>query len=102
MQTQVTFRHLKSNPELTEAANEAAAKFEKFYDGINNTDVIFSDDAGICVVEIFVQVQGSTLIAKESSEDYIKSLNEAADKVIRQLKKFKTKEQKSKTQGVEF
>ncbi len=101
MQTQVTFRHTSSSPELTDAATDAVAKFETYYDSITNTDVIFTQDV-TCVVEIFVQVHGSTLIAKEESEDFIKSLNLATDKVIRQLKKQKTKDSKFKTEGIEF
>jgi ribosomal subunit interface protein len=101
MQTQVTFRHLKSSPELQNAAKEAVSKFEKYFESINHIDVIFTED-NVCMVEIFVQIHGSTLIAKESSEDYIKSLNEAVDKMIRQLKKLKEKESKSKTSGVEY
>lgn len=101
MQTQVTFRHLKSNPELQNAAKEAVSKFEKYFDNINHTDVIFSED-NVCIVEIFVQVHGSTLIAKESSEDYIKSLNEATDKMVRQLKKLKEKEKEAKTNGEKY
>jgi putative sigma-54 modulation protein len=101
MQTQVTFRHLKSSQELQNAAQEATAKFEKYNESVLGADVVFTQDVA-CVVEIFAQVQGGALIAKESSEDFIKSLNLASDKIVRQLRKHKTKESKFKTEGIEY
>jgi putative sigma-54 modulation protein len=90
MRTKVTFRHFKSQAELHDAALEAAERFEKFYSGITSTDIIFKNEANK-VVEFTVRVNGNTLIAKESSDEFNKSLNEAADKMIRQLRKWKTK-----------
>lgn len=91
MQTKVTFRHFKGqHPELHNAAIDAADNFEKFYDGIISTDVEFINEANK-IVDIKVHVQGSTLVAKEESEDFHKSLNEASNKIERQIKKWKTK-----------
>src|SRR3989339_93028 len=45
MKTKVTFRHVKTQPELQEAALEAAERFEKFYSGITSTDIIFKKEA---------------------------------------------------------
>ncbi len=93
MKTQVTFRHLKSEPELHDAAIDAAASFEKYHDGIISTDIIFSNDHSKSV-EFTVRVKGDTLVAKEDSGDFMKSLNEASDKMIRQLRKLKTRRYK--------
>ncbi|ROL59771.1 ribosome-associated translation inhibitor RaiA [Bacteroidetes/Chlorobi group bacterium MS-B_bin-24] len=90
MQTKVTFRHLKSRPDLQEAALEAIKKFEKFSDTITSASVEFSSD-GMNKVKFTVVVQGDTLIVEESSEDFMKSLRFAADKMVRQLKKHKEK-----------
>ncbi len=90
MRTKVTFRHMKSENELHEAATEAAERFEKFYSGISGTDIIFKNEANK-IVEFTVRVNGTVLVAKESSNEFNKSLNEAADKMIRQLRKWKTK-----------
>ena len=90
MQTQVTFRHLKVRPDLHDAAVESATKFEKFYDGIISTDVEFMID-GDNIVEFKVNVQGNTLIARERSDNFTRSLNNASNKMVRQLKKLKTK-----------
>lgn len=90
MKTNITFRHLKSQPELHDAAILAADNFNKFHDQIISTDVVFKND-NEKTVEFTVRVQGNTLVAKESSDDFNKSLNDASDKIIRQLRKWKTK-----------
>lgn len=91
--TQITFRHLKSKPELFDAATESTQKFEKFYDGIISTNVEFIADVNN-IVEFTVKVNGNTLVVKESSDDFLKSLKEGEDKMIRQLRKWKTKTSK--------
>ncbi len=94
MRTNVTFHHLKSSPELRDAALDTTNDFEKFSDDITSTDVIFKNDHDK-TVEYTVRVSGNTLFASESSEDFHKSMNIAADKIVRQLKKWKTKRQKN-------
>lgn len=90
MRTRVTFRHLKSRPDLQEAALEALKKFEKFSDFITSADVEFIVDS-VNKVQFTLNVQGGTLVVEDSSEDFMKSLHSAADKMIRQLKKHKEK-----------
>jgi ribosomal subunit interface protein len=94
MKTNVTFRHLKRHPHLHDAAIDTAASFERFYDQIISTDIVFKND-NTKTVEFTVRVQGNTLVAKDSSDDFHKSLNDAADKMIRQLRKWKTKRYKT-------
>ena len=90
MKTQVTFRHLNSNPALQDAAMSSIKKFEKFFGGITSTNVEFINEA-TKQVEFTVQVQGNTLVASEESDDFHKSLSEATDKMIRQIRKWKAK-----------
>lgn len=90
MQTQVTFRRLKARPDLHDAAVESANKFEKFYDGIISTNVEFMID-GDNIVEFTVNVHGNTLVAREKSNNFSRSLKDASEKMVRQLKKYKTK-----------
>jgi ribosome-associated translation inhibitor RaiA len=42
-------------------------------------------------VEFKVHVHGNILVVKDSSDDFTKSMNEASDKMIRQLKKSREK-----------
>jgi len=93
MQTRVTFRNVESNDALKDAAKEATDKFEKFSDDIISADVIFNND-NKKFAEFTVHVKGDTLVAKEGTDDFIKSLNEGGDKIIRQIRKRKEKMQK--------
>jgi putative sigma-54 modulation protein len=90
MNTQVTFRHTKSSVELQDAAKESAEKFEKFFDGILKTEVVFNEEKEH-IVEITCHVTGNSFFIKEGSDDFVKSLNLASDKIIRQINKWKEK-----------
>ncbi|MCX6156217.1 MAG: HPF/RaiA family ribosome-associated protein [Candidatus Kapabacteria bacterium] len=91
MQTQVTFRHFKAQqPDLHDAAMTAADGFEKYMEGILSTEVIFTNDVDK-TVEFFVKIKGDTIVAKEATKDFHRSLTDANDKIVRQLIKWKTK-----------
>ncbi len=90
MQTKVTFRHTKSTPDLQQAALEAVKKFTKYSDSITSANVEFIVDNN-SKVQFTLNVQGNTLVVEESSEDFMKSLRTATDKMVRQLKKHKEK-----------
>jgi putative sigma-54 modulation protein len=94
MKSQVTFRHTESNPALHEAAMDAAKRFEKFNDRITSYKAEFTEENFNKIVEIEVRVQGNTIVAKETTDDFLKSLGSSEDKIVRQLRKRKTKEQK--------
>lgn len=81
---------MKSRDEFHDAAIDAASRFEKFYEGITTTNVEFIADSQN-TVEFKVHIKGDILVSRESSEDFIKSLNLAEDKMVRQLRKQKTK-----------
>jgi ribosomal subunit interface protein len=101
MKTQVTFRHVKTHhPKLQEEAIELAESFEKYHDGIISSNVEFINENEKSVI-ITVHVQGTTLVAKEDSDDFHKSLKEAADKIIRQIIKWKEKHNNTRAKGVE-
>lgn len=93
MRTNVTFRHFNANDDLQNAALSQATGFTKYLDGITSTDVIFHKDQER-TVEFTVKAKGNTFVASDSSESFHRSLNEASDKIVRQLKKWKTKKEK--------
>jgi ribosomal subunit interface protein len=96
MKTNVTFRHTKgTHPELQETAIKLADGFQKYHDNITSTNVEFINDNDK-EVHIVVNLTGTTLTAHESSDDFHKSLHEASDKIITQIKKLKTKQLSSR------
>ncbi|MCS6808373.1 MAG: ribosome-associated translation inhibitor RaiA [Bacteroidota bacterium] len=95
MEIKVTARHFDAKPSLKEEAIAAAKKFERFYNNIISTEVILSFERtkdSAKTAEFIVHVHDHTLVAKESSEDFFKSLHDGAEKMIRQLNKLKTKQ----------
>ena len=91
METNVTFRHFNSqHPQLQEKAVELANHLTHYADEIISADVEFINDQNK-IVEFTVHVNGEILKAQSESEDFHKSLHDAADKMQRQLVKWKTK-----------
>ncbi len=101
MKTQVTFRHLKSqHPKLQEEAVQILEGFSKFSEEITSANVEFLNETNKTVV-ISVHLNGNTLIAKEASDDFGKSLRDASDKIVRQIQKLKTKNLSTRTKNIE-
>ncbi len=100
MQTKVTFRHFKgTHPELHDTAIDLSKSFSKYHEGIISTSVEFINDT-TKTVEFTVHLQGSTLKATDSSDDFHKSLSNAGDKIVRQIQKYKTKHLASRTENL--
>lgn len=101
MQTKVTFRHFKgTHPDLHDTAIDLSNNFTKYHDGIISTNVEFIND-NMKTVEFTVHIQGSTLKATDSSDDFHKSLHNAGDKIVRQIQKYKTKHLASRMSKIE-
>lgn len=91
MNTQVTFRHFNGqHPNLHEEAENLAKGFTKYYEGIVSTNVEFINDAEK-TVNFTVHLQGAMLASTDASDDFHKSLNAAADKMVKQIQKHKEK-----------
>ncbi|MES2767026.1 MAG: ribosome-associated translation inhibitor RaiA [Bacteroidota bacterium] len=93
MQIKLTARHFEPRPSLSEAAIAAAESFDKFIDDIISIDIIMSLETETSkMVEYIVHVHGHTLVAKETTDDFFKSIAGASDNIERQFSKLKTKE----------
>ncbi len=70
-------------------------KLETFYDGIINGEVYIRTEKGDPkkekVVEIRLNVPGTTLFAKESNETFESATDSTVEALRRQIKKFKEK-----------
>jgi len=70
-------------------------KLETFYDGIVNGEVYIRTDNGNPkkdkVIEIRLNVPGTSLFAKESAETFEAATDETVEALRRQIKKFKEK-----------
>lgn len=94
MNTTVTSRHFKAHETLVEYAEDAAAKLERYYDGILKCEVKLSFEKArnsVKVAEIILSVYRSKMTSIQTSEDFNKSIDGALEKVLVQLKKYKEK-----------
>jgi len=101
MKTQVTFRHVNAHhPQLQEDAKKILEGLSKYSDEITSANVEFLNETSKTVV-ISIILHGNTIVAKEESDDFRKSLNEAEDKIIRQIQKWKTKNLANRTKNID-
>jgi len=94
MNIRITARHFNASERLQSFANESAGKLTKYYDGILDTDVIFSayeshDEPQ--QTELVVSVAGQVLKATERAATYEIAMNKAIDNMSRQLLRYKEK-----------
>ena len=94
MNIQITSRKFRANESLKNYVKTELQSLQRFNDQIMDVNVVLSFTHlrdSIKEVEVFLQVPGKTLSASESSEDFYKSVNLAAEKLKRQLKIIKSK-----------
>jgi len=94
MQIKITARRFRARKELREHTIGAVSKLDHFYDGIVSADVIFSYERAANSVksaEVNLHVYGGILTARESSEDYLKSIDAAVEKLTMRLSRYKSK-----------
>ncbi len=94
MNIQITSRHFKIHDTIRDHAIHEIEKLERFFDGILSADVVLyfekpQNSRKHC--ELTLKVQGSTLFAAESTDDFLKSIDGSVEKLERQLKKYKEK-----------
>jgi putative sigma-54 modulation protein len=101
MDVNFTARRFKAHSDMKDYAFEEVRKLQKFYDGITKADVILSYERGVNSIktaEVNLHVHAHMLSAKETSDDFVKSLDAAVQKVTTQLRKYKSKlREKDKT-----
>jgi ribosomal subunit interface protein len=91
MRFNITARHFKLSDELKEFTQSETYRLKKYYDGIIDTEVILGWEKKMRSAEIKIAVFGTTLTAKEQSEDMKLAVRQAVDKLERQLIKYKDK-----------
>ena len=94
MQIHVTSRHFKAHESLVEHAEKAVAQLTHYYDGIIKAEVILSFEKNrhsLKSAEVKASVYNSVLTSLVKSDDFKKSIDAAAAKVLAQLIKYKEK-----------
>jgi putative sigma-54 modulation protein len=93
MNIQFTARHFKARPELQQFAEETVRGLSQLYDGIVTADIVLEEEphGDGRIAEISLLVYKDKLFAKEKSNDFVASLNACAEKIERQLHRYKDK-----------
>ena len=98
MDVQITSRHFKARPSLLEYIEDSVQKLSNIYDGIVNAKVILEveDHNDGKIVEIVLMVYHDQLFAKDSGDDFERSVAVCIEKLERQLQKYKEKMHKGR------
>jgi ribosomal subunit interface protein len=97
MDIQITSRgDNKASQELQATITAEIGKLEKFYDKIESCHVILGGEGLNKTVEITMGVPGNKVVGEAKAENLGKALDDAAEKVGRQLKKLNEREKSHK------
>ncbi len=89
MNITVTARHFKAKQELQDYVRNEAKSLERQFDRIISIEWILAYQKKDQIAEIVLQVPKETLRAEAISDDMYKSIDQAVDKMERQLNKYK-------------
>jgi len=99
MDVHITARHFKAHDSLRTYVADSVNKLQKYYTDIVRADMILSYEKSVNsvkVAELHVTVYGTILKSLSKSEDFIKSIDEAVEKIGRQIQKYKSKQREKK------
>ena len=101
MRFAITGKHLDITPAIKEHAREKASKLPRYYNGINQVEVVIDgSEKGILEVEIIASGEhGNVFVGKEHGDDAYRCIDLATHKLERQLKRKKGKERDNKKHG---
>ncbi len=91
MQVSVTFRHMDATDALKAFAAEKVSRIEKYIHTPTDAHVVLSVEKHLHRAEINVSANGLRLRGEETSADMYGSIDGAAAKIERQLKRYKNK-----------
>ncbi len=103
MRINITARRFRLSEKIKKHTENEISRLKKYFDGILEADVILSWEKKDRIAEINIQVYGTVLSAHERSENMIKSIDLAVEKMERQIKKYKSrlKEHKHEKAGAQ-
>jgi putative sigma-54 modulation protein len=91
MEIQITSRHSKASQTLQETITAELQKLEKYFDKITTCHVILDSEHVDKTVEITMNTLGHHIVASAKADNIGKAIDEAIDRVSRQLKKLNEK-----------
>jgi putative sigma-54 modulation protein len=89
MQLNVTARHLKLTPAISDYVQKKLLKAQRYFDHLIWGQVVLDVEKNRHMAEIILHASGRTLTAKEESTDLYAAIDLASDKIDEQLKRYK-------------
>ncbi len=103
MNVSISGHHISVTDAMNTAVQEKLEKIERHFDQIQSIQVILSlDNSGAKnshKAEAIMRVSGKEMFVQALDDDMYKAINEMADKLDRQVRKYKTRLESKKTQG---
>ncbi|EAS63675.1 MULTISPECIES: ribosome hibernation promoting factor [Photobacterium] len=91
MQINITGHHVDVTDSLREYVTTKFEKLERFFDKINNVQVILNVEKLQQIAEATLHINAGEIHAKADSENMYAAIDELTDKLVRQLNKHKDK-----------
>lgn len=107
MNVSISGHHISVTEAMDTAVREKLVKVERHFDQIQSIQVILSlDNSGASdggqkshKAEAIMRVSGQEMFVQACEDDMYKAINEMVDKLDRQVRKYKTRQERKKTQG---
>lgn len=103
MNVSISGHHISVTDAMNTAVQEKLEKIGRHFDQIQSIQVILSlDNSGAKKshkAEAIMRVSGKEMFVQALDDDMYKAINEMADKLDRQVRKYKTRLESKKTQG---
>lgn len=93
MQVNISGQHVEVTEALRTYIGEKLARLERHYDRITNVQVILKVEKLEQKIEATLQIPGGEVVANAEHEDMYAAIDLLTDKLDRQLKKHKEKQQ---------
>ena len=107
MNVSISGHHISITDAMDKAVREKLEKVERHFDQIQSIKVILSlDNSGASdggkkthKAEAIMRVAGQEMFVQALEDEMYKAINDMADKLDRQVRKYKTRQDRNKTQG---
>ena len=96
----ITGRNVDLTDAIKERANEKLSKLDKFFTNETTATVTLKKENGKDVSEINIPVKGNLLRVSEKQDNLFAAIDTAADKLERQIRKYRTKIRDKKIQTI--
>lgn len=91
MRIQVTGKNTTITDELSNYVQDKIGKLERFFDGIQDAQVLFSEQRNYRTCEVTLKASGRIIRAEFKGQDFREAIDFVSEKLDRQIRKFRDK-----------